>query len=549
MTQLRLVVAEKPSVARAIAAVLGATERKDGYLTGNGYIVSWCYGHLVELARPAAYGEQYKRWSYDTLPILPEKWQYSVRPDKKQQLETLRALMAHSDVESVINACDAGREGELIFRLAYTYCGCQKPVQRLWISSMEDAAIREGFASLRDGATYDDLYRAALCRSQADWMVGINATRLFSVLYGATLNVGRVQSPTLAMIAGREQDVQAFVSEPFYTPLIDTGAFTAWGKKQKTPAGAEAIRTACDGGDAAVLSVEKKTRSEAPPKLYDLTTLQRDANRLLGYTAQQTLDYAQSLYEKKLCTYPRTDSRYLTEDMAAGLPALVDSAIARLPFALEPALVDPGLVVNNAKVSDHHAILPTRAARGMDWNALPTGERNILLLLIVRLACAVGQAHRFESAAVTLSCAGHTFTAKGKTVLQDGWKTYDAALCVWLKKDTVQEDAEDGDSGALPALTEGQIFSSVTASVREGKTAPPKRFTEDSLLAAMERAGAEDTAEDAERKAWARPPPAPGSLKSWCAPALWSGRRSCSSLRRKGCTSYPSCRRRSSRRC
>lgn len=434
----KLVIAEKPSVANSLAAVLGAAERKDGYLQGNGYIVSWCYGHLVELARPAAYGEQYKRWAYDALPILPEDWRYDVRQDKKKQLETLRSLMERADVASVINACDCGREGELIFRLAYEYCECQKPIQRLWISSLEDAAIREGFANLRDGAAYDSLYRAALCRAQADWTVGINATRLFSVLYGATLNVGRVQSPTLAMIAEREKAVRAFVSEPFYTPLIDAGGFTASGEKLKAPDEAEAVRAACDGGEAVILSIEKKEKTEAPPKLYDLTALQRDANRLLGYTAQQVLDYAQSLYEKKLCTYPRTDSRYLTGDMAGKLPELANQTF-------------------------------------------------------LRLACAVGEAHRFETVSATLACAGHTFAAKGKTVLHDGWKAQDNAFRAWLKKGAALDPREDecAEDGALPELAEGQVLSSVAASVREGKTAPPKRFTEDTLLLAMETASAE----------------------------------------------------------
>ena len=507
MTKHKLVIAEKPSVAKSLAAVLGATERKDGYLQGDGYIVSWCYGHLVELARPAAYGEQYKRWAYDALPILPEDWRYDVRQDKKKQLETLRSLMERADVASVINACDCGREGELIFRLAYEYCECQKPTQRLWISSLEDAAIREGFANLRDGAAYDSLYRAALCRAQADWAVGINATRLFSVLYGATLNVGRVQSPTLAMIAEREKTVRAFVSEPFYTPLIDMGGFTASGEKLKSPEEAEAVRAACDGGEAVILTVEKKEKTEAPPKLYDLTALQRDANRLLGYTAQQVLDYAQSLYEKKLCTYPRTDSRYLTGDMAGKLPELVNQTFLRLPFAERPAPVDASLVINDAKVTDHHAIIPTVAVKNLDWDALPTGERNILTMLALRLACAVGDAHRFETVTATLACAGHTFAAKGKTVLHDGWKAHDNAFRAWLKKGAAPDPREDEceEDGALPELTERQVFSSVAASVREGKTAPPKRFTEDMLLLAMETASAEAAPDEAERKGLGTP--------------------------------------------
>ncbi|NLT13154.1 MAG: DNA topoisomerase 3 [Clostridiales bacterium] len=505
---MKLVIAEKPSVSKSLAGVLGANERGDGCFHGNGYIVSWCYGHLVELARPVAYGERYKRWAYDALPILPEVWQYAVRPEKEKQLDILRTLMRRDDVESVVNACDAGREGELIFRWVYEHCGCDKPVSRLWISSMEDAAIREGFANLHPGADYDTLYSAAFCRARADWTVGINATRLFSVLYGATLNAGRVQSPTLAMIVSREAAIRDFVTEPFYTPLIITGSFTAAGEKLKSPDDAESIRAACDGGSAVVLSVEKKKKTEAPPKLYDLTSLQRDANRMLGYTAQQTLEYMQSLYEKKLATYPRTDSRYLTGDMAGRLPELVNLCYMRLPFAKVPVPVDASLVVNDAKVSDHHAILPTGAVRNLDWDALPAGERNILTMLIVRLACAVGEVHAFEQATAVLECKGFQFAAKGKMVLHEGWKALDAAYRAALKKKGIDSDADDeeaDDAPALPDLSEGQVFVPVVASVREGKTSPPKRFTEGTLLAAMENAGAEDMPDDVERKGLGTP--------------------------------------------
>ncbi|MDL2253584.1 DNA topoisomerase 3 [Ruminococcaceae bacterium OttesenSCG-928-I18] len=503
---MKLVIAEKPSVAKSLAGVLGATERGEGCFSGGGYIVAWCYGHLVELARPAEYGDQYKRWAYDTLPILPDTWRYLPSGDKKQQLDVLRALMKQGDVDAIVNACDAGREGELIFRLVYEYCKCSKPIQRLWISSMEDAAIREGFDKLRDGAAYENLYHAALCRAQADWVAGINATRLFSILYESTLNVGRVQSPTLAMIVAREAAVQDFTAEPFYTPVIEVEGLTAAGEKLATPKEAENVRAVCDGGSATVLSVEKKGKSEAPPKLYDLTSLQRDANRLLGYTAQQTLDYAQALYEKKLATYPRTDSRFLTGDMAAGLPELVNLTAMRLPFAKVPVPVDAAQVVNDAKVSDHHAILPTSMVRGLDWDTLPTGERNILIMLIVRLACAVGETHAFETAATVLECSGFQFTAKGKTVLREGWKAFDALYRAALKKKGEDSDPEDGqDDGALPELAEGQVLSPVAASVREGKTSPPKRYTEDLLLAAMETAGAEDMPDDAERKGLGTP--------------------------------------------
>ena len=454
-------------------------------MEGGAYLVSWCYGHLVELAPPAAYGEQYKRWSRDALPILPDTWKHTASADRKKQLDTLRSLMARADVGAVVNACDAGREGELIFRLVYEHCGCDKPVRRLWISSMEDAAIREGFAGLKGGAEYDNLYHSALCRTRADWIVGMNATRLFSCLYGATLSVGRVQSPTLAMLVEREAAVTAFVPEPFYTPMIDTGSFCASAERMQTPEDAEAVRSVCDGMDAVVLSVEKKEKTEAPPRLYDLTTLQREANRMLGYTAQQTLDLAQSLYEKKLITYPRTDSRFITEDMVDSLDALINMAALLLPFIQEPILVNSRAIVNDTRVSDHHAILPTGSVKGFDLQTLPSGERNILSMVITRLICAVGELHRFEAVTATLECAGHSFSAKGKTVLLGGWKAVDTAFRSSLKEKTEDsgDDEEDGsalpDGGRLPELSKGQAFDSVIASVKEGKTSPPKRYTED----------------------------------------------------------------------
>jgi DNA topoisomerase-3 len=497
-----LVVCEKPSVAASVASVLGAHKREGGFFEGGGHLVSWCYGHLVELAPPVAYGEHYRRWDRSALPIVPARWKYEAAPDKKKQLEILRSLMGRTDVTSVINACDAGREGELIFRLVYEYCGCNKPIKRLWISSMEDAAIREGFANLKDGATYDNLYCAALCRARADWLVGYNATRLFSCLYGATLNVGRVQSPTLAMIVLREAAVTAFVSEPFYTPVIDTGTFTAFGERLDASRDAEAVCDACNGTDATVLSVEKKERTEAAPRLYDLTALQRDANRTFGYTAQQTLDHTQALYEKKLATYPRTDSRYLTADMAAGLPGLVKRIAEKLPFARGELALCAEAVIDDTKVSDHHAILPTAAAADADWDSLPTGEGDILRLLALRLVCAVENAHQFETVTATLKCADQHFTAKGRTTLVDGWKAHDRAFRASVKE---KADGEAEEDGALPELVEGQVFSAVAASVKEGKTAAPKRFTEDTLLAAMESAGAEDMPKDAERKGLGTP--------------------------------------------
>lgn len=418
----RLVIAEKPRVAQTIASVLGAQTKQDGYLEGSGYIVSWCVGHLVELAPADAYDERYGKWRHEDLPILPQPWKYMVSERTKKQFSVLKKLMNDQSVDTVICATDAGREGELIFRLVYEICNCRKPVKRLWISSLEEQAVREGFASLKDGSEYDRLYEAALCRAQADWLVGINATRLFSLLYGQTLNVGRVMSPTLALVVQREAAIDAFIPETFYTVQLSCG-MTAVSERIKVKKDAEALANRCHLGEAVVESVERSEKTENPPRLYDLTSLQRDANRLFGYTAQQTLDYMQSLYEKKLCTYPRTDSRYLTEDMAGMLPSLVRMTAAKLPFTAGMQLaVHPDHVIDNQKVSDHHAILPTGAMIQQELQALPSGERSILQLIAVRLLCAVGDAHKYEECKVTVRCGDHPFTVKGRTITQMGWK-------------------------------------------------------------------------------------------------------------------------------
>ena len=501
---MKLVIVEKPSVAMSLAAVLGANEKKDGYLEGGGYLVSWCVGHLLELAQPEAYGEQYAKWRYGDLPILPETWKYEVPKDKKKQLDLLCRLMKDKRVDSVVCATDAGREGELIFRLVYEHAGCKKPMERLWISSMEDAAIRDGFEHLRPGSDYDKLYDAAVCRAGADWLIGINATRLFSVLYGVTLNVGRVMSPTLALLVQREADIQTFTSKPFYVPEITCGGFTASGEKLSGKHEAEKIRRNCDGQTASVLSVEKQVKTVQPPRLYDLTTLQRECNRIYGYTAQQTLDYVQSLYEKKLATYPRTDSQYLTEDMQATAASLVLWLREHMPFGKgctgEP---DIDRVTDGSKVTDHHAIIPTVEIARMDLSELPSGERDVLTLIAARLLSATAQAHRFEAVTAVLDCQGNSFTAKGKTVLQAGWKEVECLYRMGLKEFKPEDDGNTDAS--LPVLQEGQIFETVSASVREGKTSPPKHYTEDSLLAAMETAGTGDMPEDAERKGLGTP--------------------------------------------
>ena len=511
MTQYRLVIAEKPSVAKSLAAVLGAANRRDGYLEGNGWLVSWCLGHLAGLADAATYNPDYAKWRYDDLPILPESWRFTIAKDKRDQFDVLRTLLRREDVTEVVNACDAGREGELIFRTVYCLAGCTKPIRRLWISSMEDSAIREGFANLRPGSDYDGLHQAALCRAKADWLVGINATRLFSVLYHRTLNIGRVMSPTLALIVQREAEIDAFKPVPFYTVVLELPGFSVSGERMVDKAAAQQLKTACQGGTATVKKVERKEKSEKPPALYDLTTLQRDANRLLGYTAQQTLDYLQNLYEKKLCTYPRTDSRYLTSDMAEGLPVLVNLVANAMPFRKGIAIsCDAAAVINDKKVTDHHAIIPTRNLQGADLSGLPLGEKAVLELVALRLLCAVAQPYTFAETAATVECAGAEFTAKGRTVKNHGWRALDAAYRAGLKNSEPDKEAEDK---ALPELSEGQTLPLSGAAVKEGKTTPPKHFTEDTLLSAMETAGKDDMPDNAERKGLGTPATRAGILE------------------------------------
>ena len=513
----RLVIAEKPSVAKSLAAVLGAANRRDGYLEGNGWLVSWCLGHLAGLADAATYNPDYAKWRYDDLPILPESWRFTIAKDKRDQFDVLRTLLRREDVTDVVNACDAGREGELIFRTVYCLAGCTKPIRRLWISSMEDSAIREGFANLRPGSDYDGLHQAALCRAKADWLVGINATRLFSVLYHRTLNIGRVMSPTLALIVQREAEIDAFKPVPFYTVVLELPGFSVSGERMVDKAAAQQLKTACQGGTATVKKVERKEKSEKPPALYDLTTLQRDANRLLGYTAQQTLDYLQNLYEKKLCTYPRTDSRYLTSDMAEGLPVLVNLVANAMPFRKGIAIsCDAAAVINDKKVTDHHAIIPTRNIQEADLSALPVGERAVLELVALRLLCAVAEPHTYAETAVMVECAGAEFSAKGRTVKQPGWRALDAAYRAGLKNAEPDKETEDKalpDGGRLPELAEGQSLPVAGAAVKEGKTTPPKHYTEDTLLSAMETAGKDEMPEDAERKGLGTPATRAGILE------------------------------------
>ena len=486
---MKLVICEKPSVGVSISSVLGLKSRHDGYIEGGGYIVSWCFGHLAGLANTEVYDEKYLKWRYDDLPILPMKWEYTIGKDKMKQFELLRELLNRSDVTEVINACDAGREGELIFRTIYYLSGCTKPMKRLWISSMEDSAIQTGFENLRPGSEFDGLYQSALCRSKADWLVGINATRLFSILYHRKLNVGRVVSPTLALIVQRECEIDAFNPEKFYTVGLNFGNFEASSEKFSDKSEAEKIERDCDGKNVTVRSIDRREKSEKPPMLFDLTMLQRVANKELGYTAQQTLDYLQSLYEKKLCTYPRTDSRFLTNDMAANIPVLA-AISAKVCGAEIPVSMNTSVVCDSSKVSDHHAIVPTVSADAADISVLPTGEREVLRLVARQLLCAVGEPFRYAETVVTFECGGHLFTAKGKETLSKGWKAY-------LDRDLSEN--------SLPELKENTDIPLKSVAVKQGFTTPPRHFTEDTLLHAMETASANEMPEDSEHRGLGTP--------------------------------------------
>ena len=496
-----LVIAEKPSVGAAIGKVLGASSRKDGCLEGNNYIVSWCVGHLVGLADASSYDERFAKWRYSDLPIVPDEWLFEVPKDKQKQFKVLRDLMLDKRVTELVCATDAGREGELIFRLVYKKAGCTKPFKRLWISSLEDSAIREGFAHLRDSGDYDRLYEAALARSKADWIVGINGTRLFSTLYHKKLVVGRVQTPTLAMLVEREGKITTFHKEKYFNVHISKDSLTADMEKVKTEDEAKAIAAACNKKQAVVSSLKKETKTVNPPKLYDLTTLQREANRYYGFTAQQTLDLVQSLYEKKLLTYPRTDSQFITEDMESTARQVIGIVSRKLPLfegiAHKP---DIGRITNNAKVTDHHAIIPTVQLENQDLTELPESEQKIIRLIAMRLLSATGEKHIYDETSVTLTCEGYEFKAKGKTVVQDGWKAIERCF-----KETLKSKEKDEPERSLPSLNEKDILSSVDASVTEHYTSPPKPYTEDSLLSAMETAGNAEFDDDTEKKGLGTP--------------------------------------------
>ena len=499
---MQLIITEKPSVAKTLAETIGAGSRRNGYFVGNGCLVSWCLGHLVELAMPGEYNPKYARWQKEQLPIIPTEWKYHIAEKTAAQFQTLKELMECEDVEALICATDAGREGELIFRLVYEMAGCQKPFRRLWISSLEEDSIREGFRNLKPSTEYDSLYEAALCRERADWLVGINATRLFSCLHGHTMNVGRVVTPTLQMVVKREQEIAAFVPEAFYTVQLAMDGFTAESGRLKTSwEASELLKNCLADGTAEVIFAEIKNCREMPPHLFDLTSLQREANKKYGFTAQQTLDYAQSLYEKKLLTYPRTDSCYLADDKAAFLPGLVRGLYEEIlgeddddedeedeedSTDNEDLQILVRQVLNSSKVTDHEALLPTKKVTGALLNSLPEGEQMLLRLVAMRVIEAVSEPHCYRDMKVKLSCGGSEFTAQGREEISMGWRRFEPDKREWV---------------ILPeGLHAGQRLPIENGGVREGRTKPPARYTEGTLLRAMETAGNEEMPEEAERK-------------------------------------------------
>ena len=494
---MKLIIAEKPSVALAIAKVLNIKGSRDGYIENGEYIISWCVGHLVAAAFPEEYDAKYSKWNYADLPIIPDNFKYKIYGDKQKQFKVVKSLMCRKDVSTVINACDAGREGELIFRLVYNMANCKKPIKRLWISSMENAAIREGFENLKDGSEYDNLYYSALCRMWADWMVGINATRLFSILYNKTLNIGRVQTPTLALLCDRHNKIAYFRKEKYFTVELTLGGVKAETERLDNENTAKEIITACEHSQAVCVSVTKETKTKQPPKLFDLTSLQRAANRIYGYTAKQTLDYAQALYEKKLITYPRTDSRYLTEDMAETATAVIRLGADIPPFDKAPDFFpEISRMINNGKVSDHHAIIPTLEIEKADLSAIPTGELNILKLVLCRIISASAESYVYENTTAVFECGGYTFTAKGKEIVSEGFRTIEKLI---------YSKADNTESAPLVKFYKGQLFAGAAPELKEKYTQPPKPYTEDTLLSAMETAGAKETTDDAERKGLGTP--------------------------------------------
>ena len=511
-TERFLVIAEKPSVARTIAQVLVCEDKKDGYLEGPDGVVSWCFGHLAEYAMPEAYDERYRKWSLEALPIIPDRWKLEVTEDKAKQFRILKELLNSRAFSYVVNACDAGREGQSIFDRVYELSGSHMPVKRLWISSMEDSAIREGFRTLKDAEEYRNLSRASVCRAQADWLVGMNASRAFTKVYDYRLSVGRVQTPTLAMLVDREAAITGFKKEQYFIThlLIDNQGRTIDAVSEHFTSREEANRLAgmCEGRNALVTSLDRQTKTASPPKLYDLTTLQRDANRLFGYTAAKTLECAQSLYESKLITYPRTDSNYLTDDMEQTAGNVIAASREVFPFLVADPSDETGRLLNSKKVSDHHAIIPTVEIRKGDLSRCSDEERHVLILVAARLLCAAGRRHVYETVKADLQCCGYSFAAFGKSVKELGWKAIEDAMKKHCRTDAESETDDPGVSGEgqdLSSLYQGASFSPVHTKVSDHWTQPPKHYTEDTLLSAMERAGSSEMEADVERKGLGTP--------------------------------------------
>ena len=500
-----LVIAEKPSVAQSYAKNLSAYKREDGYLEGESCIVSWCLGHLAEYAQPEEYDPKYEKWQFDDLPILPEVWKLKVSKDKKKQFEVIKTLMSRSDVEYLVNGCDAGREGELIFQRVYDLAGCRKPVKRLWISSMEDAAIQKGFQTMKSEEEYKNLCMAAVCRAQADWLIGMNGTRAYTTRYFKRLVVGRVQTPTLAMLAERQERIEHFQKEAFYKVALTDGKLTVVSENIANEEAADLLAALCNGSTAVVTQIKKERKKSFPPKLYDLTSLQREANRYFGYTAKRTLDMLQELYEEKLVTYPRTDSQFVTEDMKDSVEELVGKMPVLLPF-VDYGQLGHGIkrVINNAKVSDHHAILPTKEAVEKGIADLPADKKNLMMLICQQLVQATGEEYLYEKTDITVKCQEHDFKARGKIPVQMGFKEVEKAfkqLCV--KAEPVEEKEKET---SIPAgYEEGMRLFPVKAEKTTHYTSPPKPFNEDTLLAAMETAGNKEFDSETEKKGLGTP--------------------------------------------
>lgn len=500
-----LVIAEKPSVAQSYAKNLSAYKREDGYLEGESCIVSWCLGHLAEYAQPEEYDPKYEKWQFDDLPILPEAWKLKVSKDKKKQFEVIKTLMNRSDVEYLVNGCDAGREGELIFQRVYVLAGCRKPVKRLWISSMEDAAIQKGFQTMKSEEEYKNLCMAAVCRAQADWLIGMNGTRAYTTRYFKRLVVGRVQTPTLAMLAERQERIEHFQKEAFYKVALTDGKLTVVSENIANEEAAELLAALCNGSTAVVTQMKKERKKSFPPKLYDLTSLQREANRYFGYTAKRTLDMLQELYEEKLVTYPRTDSQFVTEDMKDSVEELVEKMPVLLSF-VDYGQLGHGIkrVINNAKVSDHHAILPTKEAVEKGIADLPADKKNLMMLICQQLVQATGEEYLYEQTDITVKCQEHDFKARGKIPVQMGFKEVEKAfkqLCV--KAEPVEEKEKET---SIPAgYEEGMRLFPVKAEKTTHYTSPPKPFNEDTLLAAMETAGNKEFDSETEKKGLGTP--------------------------------------------